>query len=99
MGSYDLNTLKSKSKSYHRNCEKDLLDIYEIKIDEYSVGVIHNYIIEKDLYEVYCFINTKGQIASGLNNKLFKKKIISQIYFHHLKRCIENKGLKFFFKS
>lgn len=97
MSFYDLNVLKNKSQSYYKNCEKDLLDVYEIKIDKYNVGVILNYVIDKNVYEVYCFIEDKNGIISGLKNKLIKNKIISKLYFKHLQKRIENKGLKFFF--
>lgn len=100
MNTYDLNILKSKSKSYYKELEKDILDFYEIKLDnQYNIGIILNYVIEKKLYEVYCYIYTKDQTVSGLKNKLIKNKLISQIYFNYLKRCIDNKELKFFFKN
>lgn len=97
MNIYDLKVLKNRSKSYYKNCEKELLDVYEITIDNYNVGVMMNYIIDKNVYEIYCFIQDKKSIASGLENELIKSKIMSKIYFYYLKKCIENRGLKFFF--
>lgn len=97
MNIYDLKVLKDKSKSYYRNCEKELLDVYEITVDNYNIGVMLNYIVDKDVYEIYCFIEDKKSIVSGLKNKLIKNKIMSKMYFSYLKSRIENKGLKFFF--
>lgn len=99
MNNYDLSILKEKSKSYYRECEKDLLDIYEEKIDSYNIGLIMNYIIEKNVYEIYSFIEDKKNTVSSINNKLIKNKTLSKLYFKYLKMCIKSKGLKFFFKS
>lgn len=96
----DLNILKSKSKSSFRELEKEVLDIYEIKFkNTYDVGIILNYIIEKKIYQVYCYIYTKDQVVSGLKSKTFNNKIKSILYFNYLKILINIKGLKFFFED
>lgn len=96
----DLNILKSESKSSYRELEKDVLDIYEVKFDNtYNVGILLNYIIEKNIYQVYCYIYTKDQVVSGLKSKNFNNKISSKLYFNYLKLFINVKGLKFFFEN
>lgn len=99
MNTYDLNSLKSKSKSYYKNVDKELIEIYTEKVNCYGVGAVLNYIPSKNLYEVFCFIEDKTTIASGLKNKLIQSKILANLYYKYLKLCLEKRRLKFFFKT
>lgn len=85
-----------KSKTYYKEFEKDLLDYFEKKVGEYTIGTILNYIPEKKNYEVYCFIQFNHKQVVGLKSHLLKNKKIAQLYFKYLKKNIENKGLRFF---
>lgn len=99
MTSYDLKNLENKTKSYYKNHEKTLLDMYDVKTNEYVIGIVMNYIIDYKLYEVYCYVDYKSHIISGLNNKLIKNNMYAKFYFKYLQKCINKKGIKFFFKS
>lgn len=98
MNNYDISLLKSKTKSFYKDSEKNLLNVYEKKINNYSVGVIINYIVDENLYEVYSLIEDKDYIVSGMYNKLIKNSFVSKLYFSYLRLCISIKGLKFFFR-
>lgn len=97
MNDYDLSSLKGKQKIYFRELEKDLINYYDTNIKCFSVGVALNYITEKEIYEIYCYVSRDHKVISGLKTKITKSKIISVLYFKYLQFCIKTRGLKFFF--
>lgn len=99
MKNNDINTLKKSTKSFYNEEEKETINFYNEKKDNYNMGVVYNFIPSKNIYEVFCFIEDNFDIASGIHNKLFKHKVLSTIYFNHLKNKIAEKNTKFFFKD
>ena len=98
MKTLDLNYLKKQSKFFYKDLYKEIIYFYDNKIDDYNIGAILNYITEKNMYEVFCFIENYNILASGLKNRLIKNKALAILYFNYLQFCLEKRGLKFFFK-
>lgn len=99
MNNCDFNSLKKDSKSFYKNADKELIEFCDHNIDEYVLGAVLNYIPSKNVYEIYCFIEDKKNIVSGLKNKLIKNAVLANLYYKYLKFCLEKRRLKFFFKA
>ncbi len=99
MATNNLLSLKKLSKSFYKDKEKTTISIYDIKDENYTMGVIINYILDLKIYEVYSFIEDSKVTVSCLNNKLIKNRILATIYYNYLVDRINKKKSKFFFKN
>lgn len=80
--------LTEESKS--RNLEKKILKIYNQDYEEYDIGCIINYLIEKDNYEVYIFIGSNKEKAIGnILLKIFNNEEDAYKYYLELVKVVD----------
>lgn len=78
--------------------EKKLIDIFQINIDDIEIGVVINYLIDYDSYEVYLYIIKDMNIVSNLCYKIFSEKIDALKYYNIIERHISNNDIISIFK-
>lgn len=84
----NLDYLKKFSNRALIECEKDLLDHFEIIKDKYIFGVNVNYIKLLKKYEVYLTINSNKRTVGSLMKKIITHKLFAYLYFIYLKSII-----------
>lgn len=85
--------MKKFSKKVDREEERELVDIFNNKIDNYNFGVIKNYNETQKKFEVYIFVENGDEIVSPLLIKYFTNKFMTNLYYDKLINVInkENK--------
>lgn len=80
--------LTEESKT--RNLEKKILKIYNQDYEEYDIGCIINYLIEKGNYEVYIFIGLNKENAIGnILLKIFNNEEDAYKYYLELVNVVD----------
>ena len=96
----DLSELKKYINKHFINEDKKMIKIFpDVDKDGYNFSIIMNYIIGRDIYEVYFYIADSKNIASGLLLKEYKSKIMANIYYNYLKFLISRKKLSKIIKT
>ena len=83
-----INKLKKYSiKTTTVDMDKELLDIYEVRNDNYEKGIISFELINGE-YETYIYVQSKNNIASSLFYKKTKNKVENYRYYNEMKEFV-----------
>ncbi len=88
-----LNSINTQEES------KKLLDIYQLTINSYEVGVVINYLYEINHYEVYLYMIKGTIVKSGLFYKTFSDEDKAFSYFSSVKKSISENDLSSIIKN
>lgn len=72
--------------------EREALETFNNKIDEFNFGVVKNYNVNQRKYEAYLFIEEEAEILSPLLVKYSKNKIVTNAYYNKLLKIINSKN-------
>lgn len=81
-----ISTLKQFSVYDNIKEEKITVDHYSIIGNDAEYGVALNHLKNKNIYEVYLYVESDNKIASGLLYKEINSKMWAKIYFYYLKK-------------
>lgn len=83
--------MKQFAKKIDKEEERELIDIFNNKIDNINFGAIKNYNETQKKYEVYIYIEYEEGVISPLLINYYTNKLEAQMYYNHLASIISKK--------
>lgn len=89
-----LKDLEKYVKIENKTNNKTNLNHYVVDSDDYDFGVIMNYLIDDEKYEIYFYVEDGKKIVSPLFYKTFKSNVLATTYYLLLSQLANRKDIK-----